>query len=64
MKVRICSCPKRDKSKEEEDVKSKHDNTIPQGKRAAAPETEDDDPSSKLRKVDDYKVKNYCLSEE
>jgi hypothetical protein len=52
MKVRICSCPKRDKEKEEEDLKSKHVNTIPQGKRAATPETEDH--PLKMRKVDDF----------
>ncbi|XP_021937453.1 cellular tumor antigen p53 isoform X2 [Zootermopsis nevadensis] len=55
MKVRICSCPKRDKTKEEEDMKSKHGNTVPQGKRAVAHKTEDD-PSSKLRKVDLFQI--------
>ncbi|XP_069701376.1 cellular tumor antigen p53-like [Periplaneta americana] len=37
MKVRICSCPKRDKLKEEEDLKWKNGNTVPNGKRALSP---------------------------
>jgi hypothetical protein len=54
MKVRICSCPKRDKLKEEEDLKSKHGETIPHGKRAAAPKSKEDNQSAKLRKVDEF----------
>lgn len=54
MKVRICSCPKRDKQKEE-DVKRKNANLIPHGKRTRTPTLpETGSRPTKQKKFDDF----------
>jgi hypothetical protein len=59
MKVRICSCPGRDKKNEEQTEKAKHGNTLVLGKRAA---TEEDNQPAKLKKVEGSTEVNNVLS--
>jgi hypothetical protein len=59
----VCSCPKRDKTKDEEDAKIKTVNPVSRGKRAAARKTEEDNAEGmavKLGKFDDHiQVKDF-----
>ncbi|KAJ9597827.1 hypothetical protein L9F63_011322, partial [Diploptera punctata] len=54
MKIRICSCPKRDKQKEEANNDVKNDvKNIPKGKRLMTPENNEESPATKQRKTDE-----------
>jgi hypothetical protein len=60
----VCSCPKRDKTKDEEDAKIKAVNPLSRGKRAAARKTEEEEDTqgmaAKLGKFDDHiQVKDF-----
>lgn len=54
MPVKICSCPKRDKDREEADARSKKDNNQSSGqKRKNAPQVEQNKEDPKKVKVED-----------
>jgi hypothetical protein len=63
MKVRVCSCPKRDKDKEEADAANNENQTVSGGKRKLAPHPDPRNEQVAKRKCEGFLQVKYFVYE-